>query len=394
MKPNCDVRHPMQSVALITVCMACAVLLSTASQADADWPMFRGDPQHSGLASLQDATQLQIAWSAELGGSVDSSPAVADGVVYVGNSSGEVVALDAGDGERLWSFHTDRAVVSSPAVTDDLVIVGSVDRFLYALDAASGEQVWSYRTRGPVISSPVIVSNTVVFGSMDGRLYAVSVEDGSLLWQTEAGPGIQGAAAVTGNLVLYGDDAGTMRAVRLSDGAVVWEREGGGGIVAAPVIRDGVAVFGLMGPSALRPPKLDYLVAVNAETGEQLWALHEAYSVLSSPVIGEERVFFVTVEGYVSKTVARAARLSDGELVWERRVAGVVDSSPALLSSIEGTQKRLCFGCHDGRVYLLNAASGAISDVRPLDSKIYSSPAVSNGSIYIGANDGHLYCLR
>jgi outer membrane protein assembly factor BamB len=54
----------------------------------------------------------------------------------------------------------------------------------------------------------------------------------------------------------------------------------------------------------------------------------------------------------------------------------------------------ICVGCHDGRLYLLDAASGRIADTEPLDSKVYSSPAVTGGRIYVGANDGRLYCLR
>jgi outer membrane protein assembly factor BamB len=184
----------------------------------------------------------------------------------------------------------------------------------------------------------------------------------------------------------------------LSDGSVVWEKEGRGKVIAAPVVGDGVLAFGLMGPSALRPPKIDYLVALDPATGEQKWAVNDSYSVLGTPLIGGGRVFFITVEGYVSKTVARAADLSTGELVWERPVGGVVDSSPALIGVTEGadgdlSDAILCFGCHDGRLYLLNAATGAVSGVESLDTKVYSSPAIADGRIYIGANDGRLHCL-
>ncbi|MBD3291731.1 MAG: PQQ-binding-like beta-propeller repeat protein, partial [Armatimonadia bacterium] len=165
-----------------------------------------------------------------------------------------------------------------------------------------------------------------------------------------------------------------------------------------PVVSDGVAIFGLMGPSALRPPKLDYLVALDSSTGEQKWAVNDSYSVLGAPVIGGGRVFFVTVEGYVSKTVARAADLATGELLWERPVGGVVDSAPVLLGSAVGFEGdlagvRLCFGCHDGRLYLLNASTGAVTGVETLATKVYSSPAIADGRIYIGANDGRLHCL-
>lgn len=386
-----------EAVATASVLML-ALMTLPAAPAAAQWTMFRGDAARSGLAPDAQFTGLEVVWSAEPGGSVDSSPAVLDDTVFVGNSLGAMHAISAEDGSLLWRFQTGGAIVSSPAVADGRVIFGSVDGFCYAVDAATGRQVWSYRTRGPVLSSPAVADGRALFGSMDGRMYCVSLADGSLIWRTEARAAIQGAPAIADGTVFYGDDDAMMRALRLTDGGVVWEKEGRGRVVASPVVADGVAVFGLMGPSALRPPKLDYLVALDPATGEQRWAIHDAYSVLGSPVIGGGRVFFVTVEGYVSKTVARAADLSTGELLWERQVGGVVDSSSALIGSPVGFEGdladvSLCFGCHDGRVYLLNAATGAVTAVETLDTKVYSSPAVAGGRIYIGANDGRLHCL-
>ena len=47
-----------------------------------------------------------------------SSPAVANGVVYVASSSGKVYALNAQTGAKLWSYQTGGDVVSSPAVAN------------------------------------------------------------------------------------------------------------------------------------------------------------------------------------------------------------------------------------------------------------------------------------
>ena len=44
------------------------------------------------------------------------SPAVANGVVYVGSEDGLVYALNAATGTELWSFTTGQIVLSSPAV--------------------------------------------------------------------------------------------------------------------------------------------------------------------------------------------------------------------------------------------------------------------------------------
>jgi len=55
---------------------------------------------------------------------------------------------------------------------------------------------------------------------------------------------------------------------------------------------------------------------------------------------------------------------------------------------------RLCFGCHDGNVYVVATEEEKILKRVPLAQKVYSSPAYSDGRIYIGADDGKLYCLE
>jgi outer membrane protein assembly factor BamB len=63
---------------------------------------------------------------------VDSSAAVANGVVYVGSTDGNVYALNAKTGAKLWSGSTGNAVFSSPAVANGVVYVGSFDGKVYA----------------------------------------------------------------------------------------------------------------------------------------------------------------------------------------------------------------------------------------------------------------------
>ena len=63
---------------------------------------------------------------------VYSSPAVANGVVYVGSDDGNVYALNASTGAKLWSYTTGSYVDSSPAVANGVVYVGSSDGNVYA----------------------------------------------------------------------------------------------------------------------------------------------------------------------------------------------------------------------------------------------------------------------
>lgn len=370
-------------------------LVLVAGAAWADWPMFRLDAVHSGIIPDGSLGELTEQWATLLGDSVDSSPAVSGGVVYVGTSEGDMCAVSAGDGAEIWRYRTGGAIVSSPAVVGGLVLFGSVDRFLYAVNAATGQLAWKYRTYGSIIASPACDEGVVYFGSIGGRVYACSIADGRVIWRSGKGSAIQASPAVAGGLVFCGDEEGKLRALRAADGTQVWEYQASGKVVAGPVVGDEVVIFLIMSPTQLRPPKIDHIIALRRDSGEKVWAQNEARSVLSTPVIAGDRVYFVTVEGYLSQTMVRAASVHDGSELWEKRrktrgraVGGVVDSSPILVGD------KLCFGCHDGNLYVIDTAEGDVVRKVPLAQKVYSSPAFSDGRIYIGADDGKLHCLE
>src|SRR5665647_2209115 len=54
-----------------------------------------------------------LKWNFTTGGEVRSSPAVANGVVYIGSDDHNVYALNAASGAKLWNFTTGGSVVSS-----------------------------------------------------------------------------------------------------------------------------------------------------------------------------------------------------------------------------------------------------------------------------------------
>lgn len=79
-----------------------------------------------------DAATGDVVWTAETGAAVRSSPAVGNGVVYVGSDDGKVYAMDAATGAVLWTATTGGEVFSSPAVALGRVYVGSFDEKLYS----------------------------------------------------------------------------------------------------------------------------------------------------------------------------------------------------------------------------------------------------------------------
>jgi outer membrane protein assembly factor BamB len=66
----------------------------------------------------------------------------------------------------------------------------------------------------------------------------------------------------------------------------------------------------------------------------------------------------------------------------------MVESSPAVVGGL------VYVGSDDGNVYCLNATNGAVVWTYTTGSFVFSSPAVVGGFVYVGSSDGHVYCLN
>ena len=124
------------------------------------------------MLTVKNVGSLGRKWSYYFNRGVDSSPAVANGVVYVGSDDNNVYALNASTGAKLWSYNTGGFIGdSSPALANGVVYVGSADDNVYALNASTGATLWSYTTGSAVASSPAVANGVLYVGSLEGGVY-------------------------------------------------------------------------------------------------------------------------------------------------------------------------------------------------------------------------------
>ena len=105
--------------------------------------MFRANAQHTGVYDNKEGIEPvdTYIWGFATEGIIHSSPAVANGVVYVGSCDDNLYAIDALTGKEKWRFTTGKSwvygVLSSPAVANGVVYVGSDTTYLYAIGQRS-----------------------------------------------------------------------------------------------------------------------------------------------------------------------------------------------------------------------------------------------------------------
>ena len=88
-------------------------VLPIACRSENETAMFRGDPQHTGVYLTEGIEEApSVLWKFATGGRVLSSPAVVDGVAYIGSDDGSLYAVATETGDELWGFGTGGAVRS------------------------------------------------------------------------------------------------------------------------------------------------------------------------------------------------------------------------------------------------------------------------------------------
>ncbi len=331
--------------------------------------MQRRNPYEKVLG-VNNVGSLSLKWRHHTGSWVYSSPAVANGVVYIGSTDHNVYALNAKTGALLWSYETGEWVDSSPAVANGVVYVGSEDSNVYALNAKTGVLLWSYQTGGLVDSSPAVANGVVYVGSYGdyGYLYALNASTGALLWSYNTiGVGVTSSPAVMNGVVYFCDEEGYAYALNATTGALLWSYDTGGLADSSPAVANGAIYFG---------DEFGIVYALNASTGALLWSYNTGYSVYSSPAVANGVVYVGSEDRNVY-----ALNASTGALLWSYNTGGYVDSDPAVANGVVyvGSEN---IG-RGGHFYALNASTGALLWSYTA-SRAYGDPAVANGVVYVG----------
>lgn len=253
---------------------------------------------------------------------------------------------------------------------------------------------WRFMTDGDVIASPTVVGGTIYVGSGDGKLYELDRISGNPRWAFDAGNPIPSSAAVGGGLVYFGTRDGTFYAVdtatgrqrwKFTTGALMpwpWGHESGDVYTSSPTFLDGSVYFGA-GDGRV--------YAVDATTGKERWRAQTAGRVRSSPAVDERRVYVGSADGRVYafdrttgatnwKFDTEGVKLESGKFGFDRRT---VQSSPAVAN---GT---VFVGARDGWLYAIDSETGA--ERWRFDHKVSwvnTSPAVVDGVVYAGSSDG------
>ncbi|HYM11767.1 MAG TPA: pyrroloquinoline quinone-dependent dehydrogenase [Bryobacterales bacterium] len=281
-----------------------------------EWRYYAGDPGGSKYSPLEqinraNVTKLRVAWTYHTGdisdgtkyptrSAFESTPLVADGVMYVTTPFCRLIALDPETGKEIWAFdpqldrdRTYNLFVNRGAAywTDGKqkrLFLGTLDGRLFAVDAATGKAASSFGEGGVInarlgvadqfprasysLTSPVtIYKNLVIFGAEaadgdpqnpSGDVRALDARSGKLVWRFHVVP----------HKGEFGNDTWTGDAWKDRGGVNPWsifsvdvER----GMVFVPLTSPAYDYYG--GDRAGQNLFGDCILALDAATGKRLW---------------------------------------------------------------------------------------------------------------------------
>lgn len=313
--------------------------------------------------SAQSGNEL---WSRWLGDPIRSSPAVAQGHVYVASNGHKqdfwLVNYTLGNGSVVGTAALGPDVLGAPVVTRDAVYVTTAAQRLRAIDRASGRQLWE---------TPAAVASMPVFSN--GRIYAAATHGQGLVEALNARTGENPRRFVS----------------------------------SGPSAGPGTASRGAADDDVLVPE----IPAVVEEQSRPAPVLSTAYRPELTPAVAEGRV----VAPHAGGGLACMAETS-GEVVWTAGAPEPEDPEPwrstlkmpvpaaagpkgALGPQWEYATPTIVGGCvyvgtRSGHLFSYDAATGEELWQTKLDGAITSPPAAVGGFLYVACGDGAVYCIE
>src|SRR5215831_12611656 len=239
--------------------------------------MFHGNVARTGVYDTAGPRQLGgVKWAFKAGGGIVTSPAVADGVVYIGAMDGHMYAIDEQTGKEKWNFKSRMPIASSAAIANGTLYFASSAGSLAAIDIATGKPKWTlpteyerkfeaknlhgYPSAAQTIpdawdiftSSPAVANGKVYFGSGDGNVYAADAQTGTLLWKFATKDVVHASPAVVNGVVYIGSWDSHFYAIDAETGMEKWSLLTGEdptthnqvGFQSSPAVVDGTVYVG------------------------------------------------------------------------------------------------------------------------------------------------------
>lgn len=351
-------------------------------------------------AAQNDIDNPKIKWRFKTEGPIRGSSVINKQQILFGSADGYLYALNRGDGALQWKFKTMGAIVGAPAIAETSVVVVSRDGAIYALDTRTGKQNWQFKMALDLAAAdmgwqyftagPVIVDDRVYIGSGDGNLYALDVATGRVLWKFMTKGQIRAAPLVKDGKIYQPSNDGYIYVINALEGKLLWKFETAGATLNStdfgfdrnsmytqPILRDKTLLVGSRDGN---------VYAIDTDTKQQAWSFAYDTTWAMSSAADAQAIYV----GWSTNSLVSALDLATGKELWKFKAGAYVYTTPLL------SENSVYVGSADGKLYRLDKNNGEKIWEYDLQREIYSSPVFDSTSatIFLGSDDGYFYAIE
>jgi outer membrane protein assembly factor BamB len=349
-----------------------------APAAGADWPVFRGNPQGTGVSASKLPDQLDEKWVFNCKDSVEDAPAVVGGVVYVSSTDKHLYAIDLATGKEKWKAKLG-IMKAAPAVKGDRVYVGDVGGTVFCVDAKTGNKEWEYvpESGGEIVSGCNFHGDNILVAAQGMPVTCLNPK-GEKVWEFPIDGGSNGCPTVSGDTVFASGCDSRFHAIDAKTGKEQWAIDITGQAAATCAVADDVAYLGTV---------TNQVLAIDLKEKKKLWEFEpkvKSQAFYSSAALTDELVILGSRDQKVY-----ALDRKTGEEKWSFVTEGMVDPSPVIAGG------RVYVGClsQTAEFYVLDAKTGKKLQELTLEGAASGSPAVGPDCLLVGTEKGRVYCL-
>lgn len=419
---------------------------SATATAQAAWPMYLQNPQHTASAPYAtnglnsgNAKRMKELWSYNTGAVISASPVVAHGLVYIGAWNGYEYALNATTGAFVWKTFLGendqpqcgitQGVVATPEVVNNTIYVAGGGDYWYSLNATTGKillnvtldntsegaENWAstlivgdeaYQGLSSFCDLPLIPGGIAAINLTTGATMArfnttLNNTLGDSIWSTPVfDPQTNSVFAATGNAYSNGTYASKLHqnaVLRLN--ATTLAFEGQFQVPKSEIISDGdfgasptLVTFKNGTQFVLIANKNGFVYALNAaDPTSAVWMTRiTPIRSLASGAYGGGLYYVggpkATWKGVTSSGALWALYPSNGTVAWEHKAWGDVYGPPAYANGL------VAYGGGNG-FFILNASTGSDLKTFKLGSRPYGGPAYAYGTFFEPTTGGTVFAF-
>lgn len=386
-----------------------AISLPAAIANDA-WPQQGGSPAHR-LQHPAGPEKPTLAWRADLGentagaGQLLARPVVSNGSVFAMDAFGSISAFDTQTGALRWrksneDLSLDDSVFGGGLAYDQgRLFVTLTTGNVIGLDAANGEEVWRQPLSLPLRSAPTVADGIVLVLTADNQVYALDQETGQPAWR-HAGffeaSGVLGgpSPAVDGGIAVVPYSSAEVFALRLDNGRPLWsdtlERPRRTQALAEINDIDGTPVID--GDRVYVGGRGGQVAAIDMRRGVRAWDADLA--AVDTPWIAGDFLYLLTERNELVCLVRKNGRIrwvtqmpltSDPD---DPNAKGLTWRGPVLAG------EQLYLTSSNGDLLTLSPYDGAELNGLTLSAPAAVTPVIANGTIFILTEGAELLAYR